>query len=214
MLDSIAMTIKMRFELVHQNPGHKKLKAFVTHAGLLSMFETAYHGVPVVMMPVFCDQDANAARSVADGYGIKIELSELSTDKLVRAVTSLIVNPQYKVAARCVLSIANQIFIHTECASVAVCNVLKPRLFIPSRRVQVLMKDQRTTPLDTGVYWTEYVLRHKGAYHLHTPARYLAWYQYYSYDVAAFFGAILMAAWSIYRRQKAYSIRIVKHKMQ
>lgn len=52
------------------------------------------------MMPVFCDQDANAAKAVADGYGIKIELSELSTDKLVRAVTSLIVNPQYKTAAR------------------------------------------------------------------------------------------------------------------
>lgn len=76
------------------------MKAFVTHAGLLSMFETAYHGVPVVMMPVFCDQDANAAKAVADGYGIKIELSELSTDKLVRAVTSLIVNPRYRLAAR------------------------------------------------------------------------------------------------------------------
>lgn len=80
--------------------GHKRLKAFVTHAGLLSMFETAYHGVPVVMMPVFCDQDANAAKASADGYGITMELSELSTDKLVRAVTSLIVQPQYKAAAR------------------------------------------------------------------------------------------------------------------
>lgn len=92
--------IKNYINRFSSHPGHKRLKAFVTHAGLLSMFETAYHGVPVVMMPVFCDQDANAAKAVADGYGIKIELSELSTDKLVRAVTSLIVNPQYKTAAR------------------------------------------------------------------------------------------------------------------
>lgn len=64
------------------------------------MFETAYHAVPVVMMPVFCDQDGNAAKAVADGYGIKIDLSELSTDKLVRAVTNLIVEPKYRAAAR------------------------------------------------------------------------------------------------------------------
>ena len=82
------------------NPGHKRLKAFVTHAGLLSMYETVYHGAPVLTMPVFCDHDANAAKATADGYGIKIELSELSTEKIVRAVTSLIVNPQYREAAK------------------------------------------------------------------------------------------------------------------
>lgn len=80
------------------------------------------------------------------------------------------------------------------------------------------MKDQRTTPLDTGVYWTEYVLRHRGAEHLASPGRDLSWFQYYSYDVALFFVAIFLTSWSIYRRQKAYSIRFirgdVKHKVQ
>lgn len=84
--------------------------------------------------------------------------------------------------------------------------------------MQLLIKDQRTTPLETGVYWTEYVLRHKGAAHLASPGRDLTWYQYYMYDVALFFVAIFLVSWSIYRRQKAYSIRIVtgdmKHKVQ
>lgn len=65
------------------------------------------------------------------------------------------------------------------------------------------------SPLETGVYWTEYVLRHKGAPHLSSPARHLTWYQYYMYDVLLFFVAILFVAWTIYKRQQSYSIRIV-----
>lgn len=49
--------------------GHKKLRAFVTHGGLLSMYETVYHGVPAVVMPIFCDHDVNSEKAKADGYG-------------------------------------------------------------------------------------------------------------------------------------------------
>lgn len=49
--------------------GHSKLKAFVTQGGILSMFEAVFHGVPAVVLPVFCDQDSNAEKQKADGYG-------------------------------------------------------------------------------------------------------------------------------------------------
>lgn len=39
------------------------------------------------------------------------------------------------------------------------------------RKLQRFLLDQRTTPLDTAIYWTEYVLRHNGAYHLQAPSR-------------------------------------------
>lgn len=51
--------------------GHKNLKAFITHGGLLSMYETVFHGVPAVVMPVFCDHDVNSEKAKADGYGRK-----------------------------------------------------------------------------------------------------------------------------------------------
>lgn len=70
------------------------------------------------------------------------------------------------------------------------------------------------TPLETGVYWTEYVLRHKGAPHMASPARDLNWFQYYMYDVVVFFAAVLLASWTIYRRQKSYSIRIVRGELK
>lgn len=62
--------------------GHRKLRAFVTHGGLLSMYESVYHGVPLVTMPVFCDHDVNAAKAVADGYALRLDLESLTTEKL------------------------------------------------------------------------------------------------------------------------------------
>lgn len=62
--------------------GHRKLRAFVTHGGLLSMFESVYHGVPLVTMPVFCDHDVNSAKAVADGYALRLDLETLTTEKL------------------------------------------------------------------------------------------------------------------------------------
>jgi len=36
---------------------------------------------------------------------------------------------------------------------------------------------------ESVVYWTEYILRHKGAQHLKSHALNLKWYQYYLLDV-------------------------------
>lgn len=138
--------------------GHPKLRAFITHGGLLSMYETVYHGVPIVSMPVFCDHDSNAAKAEVDGYAIKLQLETLTTDKLVRAITQVIHDPKYRIAAK---------------------------------RRQIYLKDQRTTPLETAIYWTEYVLRHDGAYHLQSPARHLSVIQYYSLDILILFLIVL-----------------------
>lgn len=39
------------------------------------------------------------------------------------------------------------------------------------------------TPAESVVYWTEYVVRHKGAPHLKSLAFDVTWYQYYTLDV-------------------------------
>lgn len=38
-------------------------------------------------------------------------------------------------------------------------------------------------PMDTAIYWTEYVLRYQGAYHLKSAATRLYWFQYLGLDV-------------------------------
>ena len=59
------------------------------------------------------------------------------------------------------------------------------------------MKDQPETPLERAVFWTEYVIRHKGAPHLRSAARDLTWYQYHLIDVWAFIIFIIVAALAV-----------------
>lgn len=138
------------------------MRAFVTHGGLLSMFETVYHGVPIVSLPVFCDHDSNAAKAELDGYALKLELSSLTAESLLWAIRKVIHDPKYKREVK---------------------------------RRQFLLKDQKETPLDRAIYWTEYVLRHKGAYHLQSPAKDLNVLQYYLVDVISI---LILAAISLY----------------
>ncbi|KAL0275736.1 UNVERIFIED_CONTAM: hypothetical protein PYX00_003507 [Menopon gallinae] len=55
-----------------------------------------------------------------------------------------------------------------------------------------LTQDQPQSPLDRAVWWTEYVIRHKGARHLRSPAVDMPWYQYFLLDVFAFLLAVLL----------------------
>ena len=76
---------------------HPQIKAFLTHGGLLSMYETVYHAVPIIILPVFCDHDANAAKAVLDGYGLKLDLLSLTVNSLFEAVIKVVTTPMYKV---------------------------------------------------------------------------------------------------------------------
>ncbi|VVC34035.1 UDP-glucuronosyl/UDP-glucosyltransferase [Cinara cedri] len=48
-----------------------------------------------------------------------------------------------------------------------------------------IFKDRPMSPQQSVVYWTEYVIRHKGAPHLKSHALNLSWYQYFLLDVIA-----------------------------
>ncbi|XP_069682313.1 UDP-glycosyltransferase UGT5-like isoform X2 [Periplaneta americana] len=71
-----------------------------------------------------------------------------------------------------------------------VLRVLRTVLYEPSyrenaKRMSKVYQDRPMSAMDTAIYWTEYVIRHKGAPHLRTAALDLAWYQYFLLDVLA-----------------------------
>ncbi|KAJ8265936.1 hypothetical protein COCON_G00150350 [Conger conger] len=53
------------------------------------------------------------------------------------------------------------------------------------RRMSRLHRDRPIEPLDSGLFWIEYVMRHGGAAHLRTESYRMPWYAYHNLDVLA-----------------------------
>lgn len=50
-------------------------------------------------------------------------------------------------------------------------------------RISDIFKSNQNDPLDTAIYWIEYIIKHKGAPHLQSHAKNLPWYRYLLLDV-------------------------------
>ncbi|XP_036432504.1 UDP-glucuronosyltransferase-like isoform X4 [Colossoma macropomum] len=59
-------------------------------------------------------------------------------------------------------------------------------------KLSAIHRDRPIEPLDLAVFWTEFVMRHKGADHLRPAAHDLNWVQYHSLDVIGFLLLILV----------------------
>lgn len=61
------------------------------------------------------------------------------------------------------------------------------------QRLSRLHRDQPMKPIDTAIFWIEYVIRHKGAAHLKAQSYRMSWYTYHSIDVVLFLmGTVLV----------------------
>jgi len=58
-------------------------------------------------------------------------------------------------------------------------------------------KDRLNTPKEEVIYWTEYVIKHKGAHHLKTAALKLSWYQYFLIDILIMIVLIALVTLSV-----------------
>ncbi|OWR41057.1 UDP-glycosyltransferase UGT39B2 [Danaus plexippus plexippus] len=58
--------------------------------------------------------------------------------------------------------------------------------------------DRPLSPMDTAIYWLEYVIRNKGAEYLKNPARNLSWIAYNMLDVYSFIAIILIVIMCVF----------------
>ncbi|KAK9498401.1 hypothetical protein O3M35_003043 [Rhynocoris fuscipes] len=75
---------------------HPNCKLFISHCGVRSLLEAVYHGVPMVLVPLFADQKYNAKFVEINGYGRVLNLKKLTEDKLSHAINTVLNNPGYK----------------------------------------------------------------------------------------------------------------------
>ena len=73
---------------------HKDIKAFVSHVGHNSLYESAYHGVPVVAFPLYVDQQSNAKKAEHVGIGLAVDYKSIDAQQLLETIERVIGEPR------------------------------------------------------------------------------------------------------------------------
>ncbi|KAM9336344.1 UDP-glucuronosyltransferase 2B31-like [Symphorus nematophorus] len=139
--------------------GHPNIKAFVAHGGTNGIYESMYHGVPIVGIPLLFDQFENVLRLEVRGAAKVVDATGLTRQNFLEAIQEVLHDPSYR---------------------------------DNMRRLSALHRDKPMHPLDTALYWIEFVMRHKGASHLRNESYKMSWYAYHSVDVICFLIAVLL----------------------
>lgn len=66
------------------------------------------------------------------------------------------------------------------------------------KKFSELYRDRPMTPRQLVRYWVDYVIRHKGAKHMQSPAINMPWWQLYSVDVIGFLMAVILGVLALF----------------
>ncbi|XP_017781625.1 PREDICTED: UDP-glucuronosyltransferase 2B15-like [Nicrophorus vespilloides] len=79
---------------------HPNIKLFITHGGLLSTIESIHHGVPMIGIPMFGDQNSNVPTGVEAGYTLRIKPEEICEEALLANIQEMLRNETYSKKAK------------------------------------------------------------------------------------------------------------------
>lgn len=151
--------------------GHPNIKLFISQGGLQSTGESLMNGVPMLIMPFIADQFLNAEQIEKLGAGLHLDFKSLTKKAFKTSVLEITENQ------RSGSSIGEMIVLII---------FFKSRYKQRAREVGRLLEDEEKTGLEKAVWWTEYVIRNKGAHHLRSRATGVSWFEFFLVDVVAF----------------------------
>ncbi len=76
--------------------GHKNTKISLTHCGTNGQFESLYHAVPMIAVPISGEQYYNKGRLEYHGYGIALNIHEFLPQDLIDAINTILTNDTFK----------------------------------------------------------------------------------------------------------------------
>ncbi|XP_011644491.1 UDP-glucuronosyltransferase 2B31-like [Pogonomyrmex barbatus] len=79
---------------------HPKIRAFITHGGLMGTQEAIACGVPMIGIPLFADQFANVDAYVARNIAIRLDVKTINEKDMDAALNAILWNPLYRETAR------------------------------------------------------------------------------------------------------------------
>ena len=62
----------------------------------MSTQEAIYHGVPLLGIPIFIDQDLNMKQAEAAGFAVTLEILNVTETKLEQALQTVLHDPKYE----------------------------------------------------------------------------------------------------------------------
>jgi MGT family glycosyltransferase len=78
----------------------KRASLMVSHGGVTGLKESAFMGVPMLLIPVSYDEFGNAARVVYHGLGERLRLKEVSASALGSLIDRVLSDPAYSARAK------------------------------------------------------------------------------------------------------------------
>jgi glucuronosyltransferase len=74
--------------------GHRNVKVFLTHGGLMGTIEAVHSGVPMVGIPLFGDQEVNIGSYVSQGFAVKLHFNSISKESVLKALKAVLYQPR------------------------------------------------------------------------------------------------------------------------
>jgi UDP:flavonoid glycosyltransferase YjiC (YdhE family) len=78
----------------------KRASLMVSHGGVTGLKESAFMGVPMLLIPIHYDEFGNAARVVYHGLGARLQLEKVSAFELGRLIDRVLKDSSYSVRAK------------------------------------------------------------------------------------------------------------------
>ncbi len=128
----------------------------------MSVQESLFHGVPMVIIPVFGDQGANAHRSVRQGFARMIDPKGMGWSRQPCPYTE----EEERLVFSCFLTELNLASLVFNVRAV----ISDPSYRHRAEQMGQLLRDAESPPRMRAAFWAEYVMRHRGAQHLRSPA--------------------------------------------
>ncbi|XP_055838427.1 UDP-glucosyltransferase 2-like [Episyrphus balteatus] len=75
---------------------HPNVKLFITHGGLFGSQEGVHYGVPMLGIPIYCDQYLNINKATKAGYALTLNFNDITSEKLEYSLKELLENPKYQ----------------------------------------------------------------------------------------------------------------------
>uniref|UniRef100_A0A914PUP0 glucuronosyltransferase n=1 Tax=Panagrolaimus davidi TaxID=227884 RepID=A0A914PUP0_9BILA len=79
---------------------HEKTVAVITHAGLNSVIEIGYSGIPAIALPIFCDQFKNSLLFEYRGTGIALNKMNVTKTTFSDSLQKITTDKSYEINAK------------------------------------------------------------------------------------------------------------------